>query len=324
MKRLSLAGLMLAAMCAFLAQAAQGDSKTFASPPGQGLQAWFLDMLKTLADTDDLTDPAKVSAILGVKFDKNVVTTKPSHMESFAKSFERDEYTPAGTTWFTAGEPGYASTGNWKPNGGNGFVAGVDPRASGKQVNFKYFKSKRFGLDGDMTILRPDIPKNDSQTTIIFYGIDKLSCITLHDIQSFFPGIYHMGATDAGSERYLYYPPPGEESGNVLSFEAAPEGKCVTEATVHEFSGFGKRIKRATLKFAKCMQDAGTEFCKKYPDANPRTFRAHGELKAYLHESCGGTLDAYYQKEPSNGEAPQEGINYFDLPAFCPYPWRGK
>ncbi len=40
MKRLSLAGLMLAAMCAFLAQAAQGDSKTFASPPyrtgGQG------------------------------------------------------------------------------------------------------------------------------------------------------------------------------------------------------------------------------------------------------------------------------------------------
>ena len=82
MKRLSLAGLMLAAMCAFLAQAAQGDSKTFASPPGQGLQAWFLDMLKTLADTDDLTDPAKVSAILGVKFDKNVVTTKPSHMES--------------------------------------------------------------------------------------------------------------------------------------------------------------------------------------------------------------------------------------------------
>ena len=117
MKRLSLAGLMLAAMCAFLAQAAQGDSKTFASPPGQGLQAWFLDMLKTLADTDDLTDPAKVSAILGVKFDKNVVTTKPSHMESFAKSFERDEYTPAGTTWFTAGELGYASTGNWKPNG---------------------------------------------------------------------------------------------------------------------------------------------------------------------------------------------------------------
>ena len=117
-----------------------GDSKTFASPPGQGLQAWFLDMLKTLADTDDLTDPAKVSAILGVKFDKNVVTTKPSHMESFAKSFERDEYTPAGTTWFTESEPGYASTGNWKPNGGNGFVAGVDPRASGKQVNFKYFK----------------------------------------------------------------------------------------------------------------------------------------------------------------------------------------
>ena len=57
-----------------------------------------------------------------------------------------------------------------------------------------------------MTILRPDIPKNDSQTTIIFYGIDKLSCITLHDIQSFFPGIYHMGATDAGSERYLDYP----------------------------------------------------------------------------------------------------------------------
>ena len=96
MKRLSLAGLMLAAMCAFLAQAAQGDSKTFASPPGQGLQAWFLDMLKTLADTDDLTDPAKVSAILGVKFDKNVVTTKPSHMEFFAKSFERDEYSPPG------------------------------------------------------------------------------------------------------------------------------------------------------------------------------------------------------------------------------------
>jgi hypothetical protein len=170
-----------------------------------------------------------------------------------------------------------------------------------------------------MIILRPDIPKNDSQTTIIFYGINKLSCITLHDIQSFFPGIHHMEATDASSERYLYYPPPREESGNVLSFEA-PEGQCVTEDTVQEFSGGGKRIKRAILKFAKCMQDAGTKFCKKYPDANPKTFKAYSELKTHLRERCGSTLDSYYQKEPPSGEAPPEGINYFDLPAYCPYP----
>jgi hypothetical protein len=322
MKRAFLVGIIMAAFCALMEQTVHAEPKSFAMPPKEGRQVWFLDMLKNLADTNDLTDPIKVGAILGVKFNTNVVTKGPSHMEAFAKSFERDEYTPAGKTWFMAGEPGYASTGGWKPNGGNGFVAGIDPRAKGRKVNFKYFQSRRFGLDDNMIILRADIPKNDSQTTLIFYGIDKLACITLHDIQSFFPGIHHMDGTDASAERYLYYPSPSEESGNVLSFEA-PEGKCVTEATVNEFSGFGKRIKRATLKFAKCMQDAGTEFCKNYPEANPQTFRAHVELRAYLHESCGSTLDAYYQKEPSSGEAPQEGINYFDLPAFCPYPYKG-
>jgi hypothetical protein len=321
MKRIALSGLMLAVLIGAVLHTARAETSTFVTPPKEGKQTWFLGMLKTLADSENLDDPNQVGTILSVKFDKTIVTTEPSHMESFAKSFERDEYTPSGKTWFTAGPPGYASTGNWKPNGHNGFMAGVDPTATGKQVNFKYFESKRFGLPDDLVGIRADIPKNDTQTTVIFYGIDKLTCITLQDIQSYFPGIHHMGATDASSERYLYYPSVREESGNVLSFEA-PEGKCVTEATVNEFSGFGKRIKRSINKFAKCLQDAGTAFCRKYPDATPQTFKLYDQLKSYMRESC-GTLDAFYEKEPQSGQEPPKDMDYFNIPAFCPYPYKG-
>ena len=91
---LSMNGLVLAAFCSFFLQAAHAEQKAFASPPDEGKQAWFLGMLKALADVDALNDPAKVGAILGVKFSKTVVTSGPSHMEAFAKAFERDEYTP--------------------------------------------------------------------------------------------------------------------------------------------------------------------------------------------------------------------------------------
>jgi hypothetical protein len=318
MKRIVLAGLMLAVLSGTVLHAAHADTTNFASPPKDGKQTWFLGMLKTLADSDSLDDPNQVGTILGVKFEKTVIKTEPSHMEAFAKSFERDEYTPIGKTWFTAGPPGYASTGNWKPNGHNGFMAGVDPKATGKQVNFKYFESKRFGLQDDTIGIRADIPSNDAHTTVIFYGIDKLTCVTLQDIQTYFPGIHHMEATDASSERYLYYPAVREESGNVLSFEA-PEGKCVTEATVDEFTGFGKRIRRATQKFAKCLQDAGTTFCSKHPDAMPNDFKIYNDIKVYLRKSC-GRLDDFYDKEPRNNEAPSEKVDYFDIPSYCPYP----
>lgn len=321
MNRMSLNGLVFAALCSFFLQTAHAETKAFAGPPDQGKQAWFLGMLKTLADVDALNDPAKVGAILGVNFSKTVVTSGPSHVEAFAKSFERDEYTPIASTWFTGGPPGYASTGNFKPNGRNGFVAGIDPTAMGTKVNLKYFESKRFGLPVDTPTLRADVPKNDTQTTVIFYGIDKLTCISRQDIESFFPELHHIEATDASSERYLYSPLAREESGNVLSFEA-PGGKCLTEATVNEFSGFGKRIKRAVLKFAQCLQDAGTAFCRAHPDATPRDFSIHGQLKTHLRESC-GSLDAFYEKEPENGQEPQEQINYFDIPVHCPYPYKG-
>jgi hypothetical protein len=123
-------------------------------------------------------------------------------------------------------------------------------------------------------------------------------------------------------ERYLYYPAVREESGNVLSFEA-PQGKCITEATVHEFSGFGKRIHRASAKFSKCLQDAGAAYCGKHPDAKPNDFKIYDELKLYLQKSC-GALDDYYQKEPKSGEEPPKDINYFDLPVHCPYPDKGR
>lgn len=317
MNRMPLSRLVLAAFCGFVLQAAHAETKALAGPPDHGKQAWFLSMLKTLADVDALNDPAKVGAILGVKFSKTVVTSGPSHMEAFAKSFERDEYTPIDPTWFTGSQPGYASTGNFKPNGRNGFVAGVDPTAMGAKVNLKYFESKRFGL-AETPMVRADIPKNDTKTTVIFYGIDKLTCISRQDIQSFFPELRHIGATDANSERYLYTPPAREESGNVLSFEA-PGEKCLTEATVNQFSGFGKRIKRAVLKFARCLQDAGAAFCSAHPDATPRDFSIHGQLQSHLRESC-GSLDAFYEKEPQTSQEPQGQINYFDIPAHCPYP----
>ncbi|MDF6960940.1 hypothetical protein NLR21_26320, partial [Escherichia coli] len=127
-----------------------------------------------------------------------------------------------------------------------------------------------------------------------------------------------VNATDASSERYLYTPPAREESGNVLSFEA-PGEQCLTEATVHEFSSFGKRIRRAVTKLAQCLQNAGTAFCRAHPDATPRDFSIAGQLKSHLRESC-DSLDAFYEKEPENGQEPQGQINYFDIPAHCPFP----
>jgi len=117
MKGMSLAGLMLVAMCGFSPQAVHAETKAFAASPDQGRQAWFPDMLKTVADANGTNESDKVGRILGVKSNKSVATTALSLRALIAMSVESDEYTPASTAWFPAGSPGHAFTGNWQPNG---------------------------------------------------------------------------------------------------------------------------------------------------------------------------------------------------------------
>jgi hypothetical protein len=318
MKRTLPTILMALVLFGIVPHRAQARDASFASPPLVGRQAWFLDMLKALADADGLADPDKVGAILGVKFDKTVVTTSPSHDEQFAKSFERDEYVPTTATWFTAGPPGFASTGNFRPDGRDGFVAGVDPVARGDAVNFKYFQSRRFGLPEESTLIAFDGLRDDSQASVLFYGIDKFTCLGVKDIQARFPGIHHMEATDASAEGYLYYPPVREDSGTVLSF-TAPRGRCVTDASVIDFSAFGKRQARARYKLLHCAHDAATSFCSQHPDASPRDAALRAQFNTHVRQAC-GNLNAFYDKEPRTNLPPPGPVDYGSVPLGCGFP----
>lgn len=318
MKRAWPAILMALAWSCLLPHVARAQDRVFASPPAAGRQAWFLDMLKTLADADGLDDPAKVGAILGVKFEKTVVTTSPSRMESSGKSFERDEYTPTTGTWFVPGPPGYASVGNFRPEGHNGFALGVDPVARGDSVNFKYFQSKRFGLqDENMTVVFDGV-RDDSQASILFYGIDKFACVSVQDIQRHFPGVRHAEGSDVSAEQYVYRPPAREDSGTELSF-IAPRGACLTEVSVDDFSALGKRFARAQYKFHQCVKAAAKSFCSGRPDGSIQDSALRGPFNAHVRQAC-GNLSAFYDKEPRTNQPPPEPLDYASLPWRCPYP----
>ena len=295
------------------------EGEPVARPPVVGREAWFLDQLKSLADADDLSDPIKVGAILKISFAKSVQTTSPSHMEAFAKTFERDEYTPTARTWFVAGPPGYASTGNFKPDGhSNGFSAGRDPVARGNSVNFKYFESKRFGLAGQSNMAFFDSTTDDNQTSVIFYGIEKLTCMTFADVRAVFPGLFHMGATDASAERYIYYAPRREDAGTVLSF-AAPDGRCITEASVEQFSQFGNRYARARYNYVGCLEETAKSFCSQHGDGSPQSAASYDGLNAAMRSRC-GTFEPYFESEPrTNLKAPSDR-EQDEPPTGCPYP----
>ena len=310
MRRVSAAWLLVLLL---LAGGAHAQARAFAAPPDTGRATWFLDMLKALSDVDGLSDPDKVGAILGVRFSKTVLKTSPSHMEAFAKSFERDEYVPVTKTWFVAGPPGYARTGNFRPNGQSGYSAGADPVARGDAVNFKYFQSRRYGLPEQDSLIMFDRVKDDSETSVIFYGIDKLACITVQDVQARFPGIRHMVATDASAERYVYHARLHEDAGTVITF-TAPQGRCMTDASAEEFSSFGKRHGRAQVKFNACLKEAATAYCAQYPKAT-----LLGNLTEIARQRCDG-LQSLFDKEPRTNVMPPADHFYVDLPPTCPYP----
>lgn len=304
--------LVAMACCVFLRVDHAAAAVSLEKVPAQGRQAWLLDLLKSLADADALDDPAQVGALLGVKFDKSVVTTSPSHMESFARRFERDEYTPVTPTWFVAGPPGYATTGNWRPDGHSGFMAGVDPVAKGGAVNFKYFESKRFGLPEDPG--RPlafDFVRDDTQVSILFYGLDRLTCITLGDLHKHFPGLVHMEGTDASAERYLYHAVSREDAGAVLSFTAPRQGECFTDASVLDFSAFGNRHLRAQAKLFRCIHQAATAFCAPHPSA-----ALSAAFNTYARKQC-GSLNTIFDAEPRTNQAPAEMPDYAGVPTGC-------
>ncbi len=277
-----------------LARAQDGDA---AAPPLVGRQAWMLDRLQALADADSLADPVKVGAILGVKFDKTVSTTSPSHMESFARTFERIEYTPATRAWFAAD------------------TLAADPLAAGDTVHLLYYQSKRFGLPETSDMIVFDNLRDDRQDSLLLRGLDKFACITLADVQRRFPGLTHMQATDVGAEQYLYYPPPREESGTVLAFRA-PRGRCVAEASVQEFSGFGKRHARAQSKFIGCVREAAQAYCAGHPEAAAAGFQVGPQVEAFAREKC-VSLNAFHDREPRTNEPAPGKVEYPELPWRC-------
>jgi hypothetical protein len=275
------------------------DPTSFAAPPDIGRQAWFLDLLQTLADIHGLNNADKVGSILGVTFAKTVTTTSPSHAEAFAKSFERTDYTLNKSTWFRAGPIGDADLAGL---GGN-------PPTDGKYIYFKYYYLERHGLPTEsLGPLAFDDAKDDAESTIIFYGVSALACVTLRDITSHFPEIHHMKRTDASPEAFMYYPPIGEEAGSILSF-AAPEGQCLSQVSISEFSGFGKRHARAQYKFERCLQNAAHEFVQNHGPASKQDCWTPQEIEWHLRQTC-VNFDHFYQEEPHSNEDPPPRLNF--------------
>jgi hypothetical protein len=276
----------------FVTNTAHSDSNNSPMPPDVGRQAWFLNLLKTLAGTHGLNDADKVGNILGVSFEKTVTNTSPSHAEAFAKSFERIDYTPNKPTWFQAGPIGYAYPG----------ALGGNPPSDGKSIYFKYYYLERHGLPTEsLGTMEFDSAKDDTESTIMFYGVSAFTCITLRDITSRFPSIHHMRRTDASSEAFIYYPPIDEEAGSVLSF-AATEGQCLSEVHISEFSAFGKRHARAQYKFDTCLREAAKDFSQKQECWTPQ------EIEWHLRQEC-VNLNHFYENEPHSNEEPPPRLN---------------
>ena len=275
----------------FVAKTAHSDSNNFSMPPDVGRQVWFLDLLKALADTHGLNDADKVGNMLGVSFEKTLTNTSPSYAEAFAKSFERIDYIPSKPTWFQG-------TLAW------------NPPSDGQSIYFKYYYSERHGLPTeDLSPIEFDSAKDDTKSTMIFYGVSAFTCITLRDITSYFPNIHHMRKTDVGSEAYMYYPPPGEEAGSVLSF-AAPEGQCLSEVHISEFSAFGKRHARARYKFNACLRDAANEFRSQI--SKKQDCWTDAEVEWHLRQKC-LNFNHFYEDEPHSNEEPPPPLN-FEMP----------
>ena len=292
--------LVLLALVAF-AVGVHAQARTFAKPPDTGRAAWFLDMLKALSDVDGLSDADQVGAILGVRFSKRVTTTSPMFEERDAKSFERDEYVPVARTWFVAGAPGYASTGNLGWN---------HPAARGNAVNFKYFQSTRHGTE-DQRYRVEQLAQDDSHTGVFFYGLDKLACITVQDVQARFPTIDHMERSDARAELYVFHAPMNQDGEIVVSF-AAPRGGCIADAAAEEWSWSGKHRGPAMARFNACVEQAAAGWCAEYPKA---------ELAAHFNEVARklcGALVTSDDKDPRTNVMPPSAHAYAHLPLVCP------
>ena len=286
MPLVSPARLLLLLCLVVFAAGAHAQARTFATPPDTGRGAWFLDMLEALSDVDGLSDPDKVGAILGVRFNKTVATKSPQYSESFAKKFERDEYVPTAKTWFVASPSAHAL-----------MLKYSQLKLQGVKPQDRYIGSTRF--------------KDEVSTYVVFHGIDKLVCVTVSEVEKRFAGLYHMEASDAAAESYLYRAPIREDAGSDITF-MAPRGRCMTDVTVEESSSYGKHHRRAKAKFNACVLVVEKWWCNEYPRAE---LAAH--FSEVVHQRCAG-LDELYDKEPSNDVMPPPDDLYSQLPVSCP------
>ncbi len=299
MKLAGLGRLLVVASFCLLLRVDHAKGNTFAVPPATDRPAWFLDMLMTLADLDGPGDPAKVGEVLGVRFDRRVVTTSPSFFEHWGRSFERDEYTPATTAWFVPGPPGFVYEGYGQ--------ADLPPSV----MTLQYFESKRFGVAaGPVDIVAFDHLRDDSEVHLVFEGIDQFACITVDDVKSRIPGVVHVEETDASVERYAYYPPSRAEAGTVLTIYV-PLGRCITQASVGDTPTFGRRYARAQSRFFACLKRAAQEFCGSNPgDPQYAAFNEHARRRC-------GNLDQYFDEEPRMGPAPVPNVDLAEAPTSC-------
>jgi hypothetical protein len=247
----------------------------------------LLSRVSQLATRGNLFEPDSVAQILDMKLNAQTETRAPRDCgDGTATRMEITTVTPSEPSWFRE-----------LPSGAGhidipAFM--INPASKSGDPKFEYRVYH--------TVECRDWPRlRDHKTAqVTFNGLPAFSCLTPSDIQREVPRIRPVTATDGVFLMHL----DGRIDDDVavtLRFFFRAGAACALAADVSQDQQGGYRYLRAQAKYEACREPSDRDFCSKHPNIawGDRELLRNMVLQAY--ERC-GTIDTFYNKEPSTGE----------------------
>src|SRR5260221_5606912 len=232
--RLSLVTLCFAAM--LCGASAQNSASAF--PPATPRD--YIALIRTLADSPQLTDPEEVGRLLGTSFAPDPYRFPEPECTSSrgTRSHELVRYkAPVGFWYLKASWPG---------------------ELPAQSKDFQYSVST-VTLCSDRHAVTPDL-----QATIQFHYLRGRVCITEQDIKQFLPEA--KGSLGSEGTRFDHYYGYTTEAYGVIATLAVGDNGCVSGVTISQREGFGSKAKRVEAKLKSCLAKRMDEPPFKYPD----------------------------------------------------------
>lgn len=252
-------------------------------------QLHLFQKVKAIAETGSLFYPDTIAKILETDFQTTTTgSITPADCARVPFSLQTTRLSPSAPFWYRVLPSG---VGNVQLP-----AISINEAFKSRDAEFSYEIARQVRCDDTYQL------QDSTKAKIAFIGLPSFSCVTVDEMEKFFPTVEFRRATD-GAMPYEYRGKIDDDSGTWVRFSFYFGSDCALSISIEQSQLAGLRYRRAESKYRNCEYLSAQQFCENHAPFGLGDKTAMKELKHHVTSAC-GTIDSIYKLDTEKGTQP--------------------